>query len=189
MLGTLPSDLITFFDFNRFAELLVDGQEVVPATTAELDLNTRAIQIVGAAEFDVLEAVRTKQHYTIQQLKDMIIDFHNGGQYGVQLLKIIADLAWGHANLRKRYSKDTPQGQDQGFDLGEKTLKALSDGEKIFVISGMNQTDGNGNVIGTYGEQIPNAGLVSGSSIRTDVGRPPGLWGSIPLNKWRYFDW
>jgi hypothetical protein len=192
VLGTVPSNLISFFDFNRFAEYLVDNTEVPSANTAALDTNARAIAIVQAAEGDVVTACRTKQLYTLQVLRDLVRDYQvhtTLSKFGNQILSLIADLAWGRACLRKRYAKDTPQGQDPGLDLGKDRLELLKSGSRIFVIEGMEMTDGAGNVIGIYGGQNePNAGIMTGYTLRSNIGSPVPLWGDVGRKRYTYED-
>lgn len=178
MLGLKPSDLIPWWDFNRFADLLVDGQEVVPPDALTLDANTRAKIAVANAQTDVLEALRTKQQYSLQTLKDMIRDYQLGGNYGYQLMQVIADCAWMHAQERKRYASGTPQAEDPTRKRAEDELAALKSGSRIFILEGMQMTDGNNNVIGVYTDVKSTVGLVSGHTLRSDVGRPLHLWGT-----------
>ncbi len=191
MLGTIPSNLIPYFDFNRFAEYLVDGQETIPANAAALDANLRAIAIVQTAEGEVAEACRARQMYSIQVLRDLVWDYQNpgafpDGTFGAQIMRVLADLAWGQANLRKRYSKDTPQGQDPGFQYGADKLEKLQRGSRIFIIEGMRQRDPtSGAVIGRYlGQDKPAAGIMTGSTLKSGIGNPPGVWGNLPGNPW-----
>ncbi len=181
MLGSRPGDCISYFDFNRFAELFVDGKNETAATTvAALNANVRATDVVRSAEIDILEAVRTRQTYTLLELQDLVRDYQIGGTKGQQIMSLIADRAWGYAIQRKRYPAGTPQGDDPAFKNSEEKLKQLREGSRIFIMEGVQQTDGSGNVIGTYGgQERPNAGLVSGSVLRTDVGRPVGMWGNM----------
>lgn len=185
MLGTKPSNLINYFDFYRFAELLIDGKETASATPAALDVNPRAVAVVASAEIDVLNAVRQKQLYSLIVLQDLVRDYQLGGTppagtYGQQLVSIIADLAWKHAIKRKRYPEGTPQGDDPAAKISNEQLELLQKGNRIFVIEGMVQTDGMGNVIGTYGgQEKPLAGLLLGSTMRSDIGRPVGVWGDV----------
>lgn len=192
MLGTRPQDIIPFVDINRFAELLVDGKtEVAAKTSTDLNANVKAVAQVQAAENDIVEAVRTKQYYTLQQLRDLVRNYQLGGVggfvAGTQIITLIADLAWTHALQRKRYAEGTPQADDPSVKRGQALLEQLKTGSRIFILEGVQQTDGAGNVIGTYGgQEKPNAGIMSGHTMHSDVGRPTGIWGDIPHSHWRH---
>lgn len=180
MLGSKPSDLIPWFDFYRFTELLVDGKtETPPANPAALNANERAIALVRTAENDIVQAVRTKQQYTVQALQDLVRDYQMGGDQGHQIVSLIADLAWCHAIGRKRYPKGTPQGEEPACDRAKEEIKQLQAGSLIFVMEGVEMTDGAGHVVGTYdGQGKPNAGMLTGSTLKGGIGHPVGLWGT-----------
>lgn len=176
MLGTRPTDYDPYFDIRRFAELLVDEKESVPATAA-LDANRRAVAIVRAAESEVVRACRTKDNYSIQQLRDLVRNYRNGGVMGDQLLNLIAELVWSAAIRRKRFASGTPQGDDPSWKFVSERLTQLESGERIFVLEGVEETNGSGTVLGTYGEEVPEAGLLSGGQLCSSVGQPVQLWG------------
>lgn len=191
MLGTRPADIVPFVDINRFAELLVDGKTQVAAkTSTDLNASPFAIAQVQAAENDIVEAVRTKQYYTLQQLRDLVRNYQLGGVggfvAGTQIITLIADLAWTHALQRKRYAEGTPQADDPSVKRGQDLLQQLKTGSRIFILEGVQQTDGLGNVIGIYGgQEKPTAGIMSGHTLHSDVGRPSGVWGDLPHSHWR----
>lgn len=140
---------------------------------------------IRAAENDIADAVRTKQYYTLLQLRDLVRDYQIGGVAGQQIITLIADLAWGHALQRKRYAEGTPQAEDPSIKRGQALLEQLKSGARIFNLEGVQQTDGAGNVIGIYGgQEKPNAGLLSSSTMHTDLGRPVGLWGEHHHHWW-----
>lgn len=182
MLGAVPSDLIPFFDFGRFAEYLVDGSEVAPANPTALDANARAIRIVNAAQDDVASACRRGDFYELQQLRDLVRAAKSSDTtqsiLGGKLMGLIADRAWVRATVRKRYTKASPQGEDPAIESSENELEQLRKGERIFVLEGVQQTDGKGNVIGVYGEQVPVAGLMEGGQlVAPSIECATRLWG------------
>lgn len=181
MLGAVPSDLTTYFDFYRFAEYLVDGRETVATTTAQLDASARAVGIVNAAQGDVASACRKGDFYELQQLRDLVRAGKSGNAIqsalGGKILALIADLAWARASRRKRYAKGTPQADDPSFELGQEELEQLRHGERIFVLDGVEKTDGAGNVLGLYGEDVSKAGLMEGSRLVSDINNATRLWG------------
>jgi len=182
MLGAVPSDFISYFDFNRFAEYLVDGTEVAPANPSQLDANTRAINIVNAAQGDVAAACRKGDYYELQQLRDLVRAGKSSNalqaSLGAQILDLIADCAWCRATRRKRYTKASPQGEDPSCEIAENKLEQLRHGERIFVLDGVEQTDGAGNVLGVYGEAVERAGVMEGSQLVAEtIDNAVRLWG------------
>jgi len=177
MLLSNPSDLFAFFDVSRFSELLVDGEETVPGNS-DLDSNSRATQIVRSAEQKLCSAVRVKNFYSLQQLRDLVYDFQNGGTSGEQIIEIIADLAWCGATKRKRWPAGTPQGDDPACERAEAYLDRIRAGERIFVLEGVTQHDSTGVVLGVYGQEIPEDGLMEGRGLVSDIGNPSHLWGN-----------
>lgn len=191
MLGSVPSDLVDFFDFGRFAELLCDGNESPVTTTSALNALPRAVNLVRTAESAVAMACRTKAIYTLQELRDLVRDYHlpagtisgtgadahEVGISGQQIIALIADIAWCRANLRKRYTKESPQGQDPACEDAENRLNLLKSGERIFVLDGVMKYDGDTWTGDWYGSEVSDAGLM-GSGNLNDAGLcAPRLWG------------
>ena len=198
MLGTNPSDCVDFFDFNRFAELLCDGNTTPVTTTSALDALPRAVNLVRAAEGLVVMACRTKNYYTLQQLRDLVRDYHlpagtiSGtgadahlvGISGAQIIQLIADLVWCKANTRKRYTKESPQGQDSACEDAENKLNLLKSGERIFVMDGVMVYDSLGNWTGTwYGSDASDAGEMLAGNLNDAGLCAPRLWG-CKLNRY-----
>ena len=191
MLGSLPSNLVDFFDFNRFAELLCDGNTSPVTTSAELDALPRAVTLVRTAEGMVAMACRTKNTYSLQQLRDLVRDYqlpagtisgtgadaHEVGISGHQIIELIANLAWCKANSRKRYTKDSPQGQDPACEYAEDRLNLLKAGERIFVMDGVMQYDGTTWTGTWYGGEISEAGTMSSGNLNDAGLCAPRLWG------------
>ncbi len=192
MFGTVPGDLVDFFDFTRFAELCCDGSEVPVTTVSALNALPRAINLVGAAENQVAMAVRQRATYTLQELRDLVRDYHlpagtiSGtgadahlvGISGQQLITIIADLAWAGANRRRRYAKGSPQEEDPSRPEAEERLNLLREGSRIFVLDGVEVWDGDTWTGTWYGPEVSEAGIMVGGSI-IDYGLfcKPRMWG------------
>lgn len=191
MFGSVPSDLIDFFDFNRYAELLCDGNEVPVATPSQLDALPRAVNLSGAAENIIAMACRQRSVYTLQQLRDLVSDYHlppgtisgtgadahEVGISGQQLIELIADVAWCQANRRKRYAVDSPQAKDPSCDRAEERLNLLRSGERIFVMDGVQKFDGNTWTGTWYGPEVSLAGVMHGGSLSNAGLCAPRLWG------------
>lgn len=194
MLGSTPSNLIDYFDFNRFAELLCDSGETAVTTTAALNALPRAVKLVQAAESIVCRACASRNTYTLQQLRDLVRDYqlpagttsgtgvylHAVGISGGQLMELIADVCWCQANRRKRYAVDSPQSKDPSCERAEMVLDQLRAGERIFVLDGVMVYDSLGVWTGEwYGSDVQNAGLLDSGSLNTGSGIDcvPHLWG------------
>lgn len=179
MLGSKPSDLIPYFDASRFAECLVDSKEPVPYGPTLLDANVRAIQLVRAAEGRICQATRVKNQYSLQQLRDLVLDAQTGGVMGQQLMWLIADVAWCATVGRKRYSADSPQAKDPACESAEKYLEMLQSGEKIFVLDGVPVHDGDGNLTGdVYGPDVSEVGVLEGSRLHSNIDCAHRFWGN-----------
>jgi hypothetical protein len=57
-------------------------------------------------------------------------------------------------------------------------LDRLQNGARIFVLEGVEQTDGNGKVIGTYGADVPNAGVMEGGRLHSNIDCARHFWGN-----------
>lgn len=143
-------------------------------------------------------ACREANYYSLQQLRDLVRDYHlpagniSGtgadahvvGISGGQLIELIANLTWCRANKRKRYTKESPQGQDSACEDGENTLNLLKSGERIFVMDGVMQYDAQGNWTGTwYGADASDAGMMSAGSLNDAGLCAPRFWG-CKLNRY-----
>lgn len=193
MLGCLPSDLTDFFDFNRFAELLCDTDQEPVTTGSALDALPRAKNIVAAAENLIVQACRTRDTYSLQELRDLVRDYHlppgtisgtgtaahEVGLSGQQLIMLVADLSWCRAMKRKRWVKDSPQGQDPACEDAEAKLDQIRAGDRIFVMQGVEVYDLLGNWTGGwYGTEAPDAGVIQSGNLNTHTGLcAPRLFG------------
>lgn len=155
------------------------GNDPIPTSEAEVDANKRAVSLVRSAEGLICDAARRGEAYSLQELRDLVRNFQlaQTPPMGEQLMSLIAELTWAGAIRRKRYASGTPQGDDPAQELANARLAELLAGTKIFVLEGVEMTDGAGNVIGHYGTEIPQAGHMSSGQICSSVGRPTRLWG------------
>lgn len=194
MLGARPSDLFPWFDTSRFAELLVDGDETVPTTSSAIDANARAKSLVRGAEGKVVEAVRNKSQYTLQELRDLVYNVQSGGVgatggviVGDSLLSLIADILWCQTFGRKRYSADSPQGKDPACQSSQEYLDRLQKGERIFVLQGVAVRDENGTLTGeVYGTQVSDSGVLEGSRLHSNIDLARPLWGETNRSRLPY---
>lgn len=176
MLGAIPSDLFAYIDTQRFGELCVDG-DTAPPTTSELDSNAYAVANVNAAQALIVQACRVSQTYSLQQLKDLVYAAQNDNPQGDQIMLLIADLTWCRIVTRKRPAPKSPQGEYPECKDAEERLNALKRGERIFVLEGMLRRNELGNVVGVYGQEIPDAGLLEAGQLTSPCANPPQLWG------------
>lgn len=191
MLGTLPSDCFPYWDVNRFAELLVDGDETVPVGSSQINANARAKALVRAAEGKIVEAVRNKAQYTLQELRDLVYNVQSGGVNGIimgdSLISLIADLVWCHTFGRKRYSADSPQGKDPSCKNAQDYLNALQKGERVFILQGVAIRDENGTLTGEYyGTQVPDAGVLEGERLHSNIDMAERFWGDTNRTRLPY---
>jgi hypothetical protein len=183
MLGAVPSDLFPYWDVPRFAECLVDGEETIPEGAAAINANARAKALVRAAEGKIAEAVRYKAQYTLQELRDLVYNVQSGGVNGVimgdSLMSLIADVVWCMTIGRKRYSAESPQGRDPACKNSQDYLDRLQKGERIFVLQGVAIRDENGALTGEYyGTQIPDAGVLEGGRLHSNIDLAQRFWGN-----------
>lgn len=191
MLGARPSDLFPWFDASRFAELLVDGDETVPTTSSAIDANARAKSLVRSAEGRIVEAVRNKAQYSLQELRDLVYNVQSGGVNGVimgdSLLSLIADILWCQTFGRKRYSADSPQGRDPACKSSQEYLDRLQKGERVFILQGVAVRDENGTLTGEYyGTQTPDAGILEGGRLHSNIDQARRLWGDTNRSRLPY---
>lgn len=179
MLGARPSDLFPYFDVSRFAEFLVDGKETVPTSPTTIDANLRAVALVRSAEGRIAQAVRAKNQYTLQQLRDLVRDGQlPDGIMGQQILKLIADVVWCNTGGRKRYSVDSPQARDPACKDSQDYLDRLQRGERIFVMEGVAVYDGTTPTGEVYSDEVSQVGVLEGSRLHSNIDCARRFWGN-----------
>lgn len=136
-----------------------------------------------AASGYVVQAVRNKNQYSLQQLRDLVYDVQSGGVGGIimgdQLMKLIADIAWCMANTRKRYSVDAPQTKDPACQSSQEYLDRLQKGERIFVLEGVQIRNPDGTLTGQYyTSDIPEVGVLEGERLHSNIDLATRFWGN-----------
>jgi hypothetical protein len=104
---------------------------------------------------------------------------HAVGISGGQLMQLIADVVWCQLVKRRRFTKDSPQGQDPSCERSEELLTKLRNGERIFVLDGVVIRNGTTNTGTWYGSEVSEAGLMHAGSLNTGSGIDcaPNFWG------------
>lgn len=177
MLGAVPSDLFPHIDTQRFCELVVDGDTTPIPDPADLDANTNAVKIVNAAQTKIVQACRKSQIYSIQQLKDLVYASQQDNPQGDQIMLLISDITWCRLTTRKRLAPNSPQQKEPACKEAEDLLDRLQKGERLWVLEGIPQRNEAGEVIGTYGDAGPQAGLMEGGTLTAACEDPPNLFG------------
>jgi len=146
---------------------------------------------VRAAEGKIVEAVRNKAQYSLQELRDLVYNVQSGGVNGVimgdSLMCLIADVVWCHTVGRKRYSADSPQGKDPACKNSQEYLDRLQKGERIFILEGVAIRDETGALTGQYyGTQVPDAGVLEGERLHSNIDMATRFWGNTNRTRLPY---
>lgn len=145
-----------------------------------------------AAEGKIVEAVRNKAQYTLQQLRDLVYNVQSGGVNGVimgdSLMSLIADTVWCMTVGRKRYSLDSPQARDPACKTSQEYLDRLQKGERIFILQGVAiRSETTGALTGQYyGTEVPDAGVLEGERLHSNIDLATRFWGNANRSQLPY---
>lgn len=143
-----PSDLLPILDKNRVFDLCVDEGETRPNSN-NIDSNARALALAREAWYHMTMACRRGDIYEGREL----IDLANDSVRGRPLIGLVARIWWGLLLEGRVYTEPEPQANDPRLKRAEEQLEQLRQGERIFVLDGVTQTDSDGASIGTYANE------------------------------------